>query len=261
MHTCIMVPVCYVMVPPSENGMPWQESACTFQSERWPQDFNATGDWSHHRAAQSWDQSDGLAAPTGVWLKQVVPPTRQTPSPKGSASPQQQTKPKKASALASRRDKNNASTSDSTVILRNLPLETTRDSLLDLLDREGFSGGYDFLHLPMDFQTKAGLGYALLNLVSHKVALQVHQYFNGFRNWPYASDNVCEVAWNSPQQGLETHIERYRNSPLMHPSVPETYRPVVLVDGVRAQFPPPTHRIRPPRIRHQKPTSEQKAYA
>jgi len=96
------------------------------------------------------------------------------------------------------------------------------------------------------------LGYALLNLVSHDVALSVQKHFNGFANWPCGNENVCEVAWNSPHQGLETHIERYRNSPLMHASVPESYRPVLFANGVRKPFPAPTSRIRAPRIRHQK---------
>jgi len=140
-----------------------------------------------------------------------------------------------------------------TIILRNLPLECTRDMLLHILDSEGFWGCYNFLHLPVDFQTKAGLGYALLNLVSGQAAARVKNHFSGFSSWPFPSDNVCSVAWNTPQQGLSPHIERYRNSPLMHASVPEAYRPVLFKEGVRVRFPGPTARIRAPRIRHAKP--------
>jgi hypothetical protein len=140
-----------------------------------------------------------------------------------------------------------------TVILRNLPLECTRDMLLQILDSEGFWGCYDFLHLPVDFQTKAGLGYALLNLVNHKAAARVKSHFTDFSLWPVQSDNVCTVAWNTPQQGLAVHVDRYRNSPLMHASVPEGYRPVIFKNGLRVNFPAPNTRIRAPRIRHPKP--------
>lgn len=140
-----------------------------------------------------------------------------------------------------------------TIILRNLPLECTRDMLLQLLDAEGFWGYYDFLHLPVDFQTKAGLGYALLNLVNHNAATCVMNHFAGFSRWPFPSDNVCTTAWNAPQQGLAAHIDRYRNSPLMHASVPEVYRPAIFENGVRVRFPSPTTKIRAPRIRHPKP--------
>jgi hypothetical protein len=139
-----------------------------------------------------------------------------------------------------------------TIILQNVPCQCTRDALVQILDEQGFFGGYDFVHLPIDFQTKAGLGYALVNMVNHRVALRAHQRFAGFSKWPFPSENVCEVAWNQPHQGLAAHIERYRNSPLMHGSVPDAHRPALFQNGLHIAFPAPTTRIRPPRIRHQK---------
>ena len=29
---------------------------------------------------------------------------------------------------------------------------------------------------------------------------------------------VCQVTWSGPHQGLDGHVERYRNSPVMHKS-------------------------------------------
>jgi len=146
-----------------------------------------------------------------------------------------------------------------TIILRDLPIECGRDMLLQILDSEGFWGCYDFVHLPVDFQTKAGLGYALLNLVTHKAAVRVKDHFSGFAQWPFPGhvENGCTVAWNTPQQGLAANIDRYRNSPLMHKSVPEAYRPLLFKNGERVQFPAPTTRLRAPRIRHSKPNERQ----
>jgi len=128
---------------------------------------------------------------------------------------------------------------------------------LQTLDDQGFSGMYNFVHVPTAFETKLGLGYALVNLETHEVAVSVLEHFEGFSNWSCSSDNLCEVDWNSPHQGLETHVERYRNSPLMHSSIPEAFRPVMFKNGVRVEFPAPTTRIRAPRIRHQKPGKDQ----
>merc|ERR1719335_475768 len=57
-----------------------------------------------------------------------------------------------------------------TVILRNLPNNYTRQMLLDLMDSEGFACKYDFVYIPVDFGSQAGLGYAFINLVTPEVA-------------------------------------------------------------------------------------------
>jgi len=58
---------------------------------------------------------------------------------------------------------------------------------------------------------------------------------------------VCSVSWSQPLRGLEAHVDRYRNSPLMHALVPDTYRPLLFRDGQRIAFPPPTKKIKAPR--------------
>lgn len=134
-----------------------------------------------------------------------------------------------------------------TVMLRNLPNNYTRDGLLRLIDAEGFAGKYDFLYLPIDFRTHAALGYAFLNLVTPEDAERLRQRLDGFSRWALPSNKVCSVGWSYPHQGLDSHIARYRNSPLMHEAVPDGYRPILFQDGIRAPFPPPTKRIKPPR--------------
>merc|ERR1711862_380377 len=53
-----------------------------------------------------------------------------------------------------------------TVMLRNVPNNISRESLLALLDRSGFEGQYDFVYLPIDFARQSNLGYAFINLVA-----------------------------------------------------------------------------------------------
>lgn len=136
-----------------------------------------------------------------------------------------------------------------TLMLRNLPNNYTRTMLLSLLDSEGFGGQYDFVYLPIDFKSHASLGYAFVNLSTTEAAERCWKVFEGFNKWVVPSSKVCSVNWSTPFQGLDAHVERYRNSPVMHEHVPDEYKPMLLSDGERLPFPPPTKKIRAPRIR------------
>lgn len=136
-----------------------------------------------------------------------------------------------------------------TVMLRNLPNDYTREMVLDMLDHHGFSGMYDFVYLPVDFKRKAGLGYAFVNFSSCDGAEKAFAHLQGFTRWQYSSSKVLEVAWGEPLQGLDAHIERYRNSPVMHAEVPDQYRPMVFQSGVRVAFPSPTRKLQKPRMK------------
>lgn len=142
-----------------------------------------------------------------------------------------------------------------TCMLRNLPNIYTRDTLLLLLDNSGFAGKYNFLYVPMDFNTDDNLGYAFVNMVTPEDAMELQTYFQGFSNWALAGNTktsvgcnkVCEVGWSDALQGLNAHVERYRNSPVMHDSVPDSFKPLLFSNGQRVPFPVPTKKIRAPR--------------
>jgi len=136
-----------------------------------------------------------------------------------------------------------------TIIFRNIPHDCTRDALTAVLDAEGFRGCYDFAHVPVNFQDMAGLSYALVNMVDNAMAKCALAHFQGFQ---ISASNACSVAWSSPNQGLAAHIERYRNSPMMHESVPSSYKPALYHGGILVPFPEPTRRLRAPRVRHPK---------
>jgi len=137
-----------------------------------------------------------------------------------------------------------------TVMFRNVPNDYTRDTLTKVLDDEGFEGQYNFIYLPVDFRSKSGFGYAFINLVDGHVAEEFMQKFNGFQKWSMPSQKIAEVTWSHPSQGLDVHVERYRNSPVMHDAVPDAFKPAMFDNGKRIVFPPPTKAIRMPRIRH-----------
>jgi len=133
-----------------------------------------------------------------------------------------------------------------TVLLQNLPLNYRRPMLLRMLDAEGFRNEYDFVYLPMDFRTRAGFGYAFINLVSPSSVSRFWHTFDGYKKWVFPSAKVCRVSWSVPHQGLKAHIKRYRNSPLMHESVPDEYKPVLFSAGSRVPFPSPTRPLAAP---------------
>lgn len=134
-----------------------------------------------------------------------------------------------------------------TIMLRNLPNDYLRDSVCELLDAHGFAGRYNLVYVPVDFQRWSGFGYAFVNMLTNRDAQQMHARFQGFKAWKVGSVKVCDVSWGEPLQGLEAHIERYRNSPVMHYLVPDSFKPGVFHQGQRVEFPLPTKRLRPPR--------------
>jgi RNA recognition motif-containing protein len=145
-----------------------------------------------------------------------------------------------------------------TVMLRNLPKNLTQVAVLQTLENHGFSALYDFVYLPVDFQKMVSFGYAVVNFVTHEAAERAMQYFTGFTEWPMPSRKACTTVWNTPCQGLAAHIERYRDSPLMHPSVAPEFKPMLFSHGTPVVFPPPTKQLKaPPRLPQNAPSKVQ----
>merc|ERR1719454_1401818 len=172
---------------------------------------------------------------------------------KDKDKPKKEKKEKKEKTdKSSKSSSSTASGGHTTVMLKNVPNGYLRDMIAELLDSQGFENAYDFIYLPMDLHRMAGLGYAFVNFVDHDTAVRAKGHFEGFSQWKVNSQKVCEVMWGDPLQGLEAHVERYRNSPVMREDVPDKYKPAQYNNGVRVDLPPPTKRIRPPRIKKAK---------
>jgi len=138
------------------------------------------------------------------------------------------------------------SSSWTTVMLRNLPDGMTHGKLLELLDSQGFAGRYDFAYLPVAFDTLAAMDFAFVNMATPEDAQSIRSHLEGFK-WGASSTAVCRVVWNDKQQGLQALVERYRNSPVMHESVPDECKPILITGGKRVPFPPPTQKIKAPK--------------
>lgn len=135
------------------------------------------------------------------------------------------------------------------VVMRSIPNNFTRETFVRLLDAQGFSGCYDFVYLPIDLQTGAACGYAFVNLHAYEDAERLRIHFNAFADWPMVSEKVCQAAWSN-LDGLQGHVDRYRNSSVQHASVPDEFKPALFnKNGERVPFPSPTKKISPPRFK------------
>merc|ERR1719191_1709283 len=161
----------------------------------------------------------------------------------------------KTAFTKNRSDASSGADTRTTVMIRNIPNAYSSCSFVELFNNHGFWGSYNFVYLPIDFSTGVNLGYAFVNFVSHGYAQSFKAYFHGFHKWFCQSPKVCEVLWTDPHQGLDEYVELYRNSSVMHKDVSDIYKPRLYVDGNRIPFPPPTKRIRPPRRRPEKCSS------
>jgi len=130
-------------------------------------------------------------------------------------------------------------------MVRNIPNDYTRDDLVDLLESKNIQ--FDFLYLPIDWKKGANLGYAFINLASHDEAIRIQACLKGFSAWKVSSQKVCDVVWGKPeQQSLHSIVDRFRNSPVMHPDVPEAFKPLLFINQRRVAMPAPTRKLQQP---------------
>jgi len=122
--------------------------------------------------------------------------------------------------------------------------------LVELLAAEGLLVDCDLVYLPVEFRVGTGYGYGFVNFTTHQAACAALKVLDGFTDSGKASltEGALEAHW-SVKQGLLTHIELYRSSPVMHRSVDDEAKPALLKSGARMPFPEPTSRLRAPRQR------------
>lgn len=222
----------------------------------------AASTWCSGGATAAWQWSATLAQPPSGTRARTDSdiPARVTTTAFADAPPcgeRGRTQSADETGKAQGFNSNNESVPQTTLMLRNVPTTYSRAVLLELLRKKGFGGQFDFVYLPMDFKSHNSLGYAFVNLRSAEQATHCWEAFDGYR-WEQEEgkheegsdgDATCNVSWSCPYQGLEAHVERYRNSPIMHDDMPDDYKPAVFDGEKRVPFPPPTKKLKAPRVR------------
>ena len=117
--------------------------------------------------------------PAGTWFLPPVtsPLETQMAAAMGKAKERAAVEAKSAGAKAKAQTVEKQPTScnpydRTTLVLRKLPKNVTRNSLLEMLDTAGFKGLYDFVYLPMDFKKGKVFGYAIVNFATNASAEQ-----------------------------------------------------------------------------------------
>lgn len=193
-------------------------------------------------------ESSPPSSPEGTWFSPPTPPLRPEGTwflPPARSPVRNPARNKKSKAVADR----SAAVHDTraTLIVKNLPTGCTHNELHSILDEVGLAGLYNFIYIPFDFKKSALLRYGFVNFERNEYALKAMTVLDGFAGWN--SEKSCEVDWGSAQQSLQANIERYRNSPVMHSSVPDEYKPALYKRGVRIAFPAPTKAVKPMKLR------------
>ena len=122
-----------------------------------------------------------------------------------------------------------------TAMLRNIPARVSATQLKELLDLRGFYGFYDFLYLPLDFETQYSLGYAFINFVSLDYLQRFTLLFHGSSIPFVPSRKFCEVCM-AKVQGLEANLRLFSNS-LNIGKLPDALKPVIFIGGRYVHIP------------------------
>jgi len=131
-------------------------------------------------------------------------------------------------------DQNDAKT---TLMLRHIPNQYTRDMILSELTERGVLEYIDFLYLPIDATSHhLNVGYCFLNVINNVVVPLVWEALDGVKLMKVKSTKRCVISLGHVQ-GLESNITAYRNSSLMNLS--DSVRPILLKNGKRISFPKP----------------------
>lgn len=127
------------------------------------------------------------------------------------------------------------------VVVRNLAGDVSRASFLETLDTEGFTQLYNFVYLPVGFQKGARLGYAIVSFIEPAIANAAVLHLSSVE----LGGKRLDVSLTKSKQCLSDLILRYRDSPVMHWSVPEECKPVIFSNGHVVPFPQPTVVLEP----------------
>jgi len=135
-----------------------------------------------------------------------------------------------------------------TVMVKNLPTDFNLADLRELMVELDFLDTCSFLYLPINFTTGLCLGDAMACFDSPETALRFGACIRAMEPRDRSWVGGLDWTWNEVQ-GADELVQRYRNRAVMHSSIPEAYKPMLLKNGERLAFPPPTEKIRPPRLR------------
>jgi RNA recognition motif-containing protein len=122
-----------------------------------------------------------------------------------------------------------------TLAVRKLGKSSSVESFRELLDQAGFATQYDFVYVPRHFTKGSSFGFAILNFVNDVLASEaLDKIAMGALS---ANGETLTAEWSDGPQGLSALIAKYRDNRVMEEGMPESFRPVVLSEGVPIAYP------------------------
>lgn len=99
------------------------------------------------------------------------------------------------------------------LMIRNIPYKMTLKGLMSIIDKQGFAGTYDFLHLPGRGYHFSNLGYAFINFCTSAAVVPFVAKFHGVRFSDFSNINTQKVIEIRPAhaQGLAHNIAKVRH--------------------------------------------------
>jgi len=130
-----------------------------------------------------------------------------------------------------------------TKMLRNIPNKYTHEMLIERLNIN-FRGQFDFIYLPIDFQSECNIGYGFINFRTLQAAQHFEKIYQGVEGKiAFPDANSHKVVQVSPArvQGYEANVERLKYSPVMKELINHPQWMPVLFDeqGNAREFPAP----------------------
>jgi hypothetical protein len=97
-----------------------------------------------------------------------------------------------------------------TVMIRNIPIKYTDQILTNALSE--FSGKYDCLYMPYDYEKNGNKGYAFINFVNPLHILYFYEKFNGKKWVHFESAKICELNCAHFQgiNEIQKHAKNYK---------------------------------------------------
>jgi len=132
------------------------------------------------------------------------------------------------------------------IMLRCIPKEYTRDDILDLLTQYGFVNDINFIYLPANFKRwkNAGNHYCFINFRFPQDALEFKSVFTGLVFSDTNPEEKCFVEWRNPIQGFASHFDRYQNSFRTRDPHLSYFRPTLMRNGKEIPFPEPWEKVK-----------------
>jgi RNA recognition motif-containing protein len=122
-----------------------------------------------------------------------------------------------------------------TLVVRKLGKSSSVKEFMELLDQAGFAAQYDFVYVPRHFTKGSSFGFAILNFVNDVLASEaLDKIAMGALS---ANGATLTAEWSEGTQGLSALIAKDRDNRVMEEGMPESFRPVVLSEGVPIAYP------------------------